>query len=197
MVKTIAVIDFAHCGTTMIAGICEILGVPMVAGDYHQMKWEDHEIILPAKDGDEQKLLETVAARNEKYPAWGFKFPGMLRVYPALADMLTDPVYIAIYKDLVSVTRRRFGTSNNRLYKKMLNTARQMERSVRSIAASGLDIHLLSYCKFVYSPLNSVLHLVDLTGIVPSEERVNRAASYVSFNTEDPRASYPPVKGYL
>jgi hypothetical protein len=197
MVKTVAIIDFAHCGTTMMAGIYEILGVPMVADDYHQMKWEDHEIILPAKAGDDGLLAAVVASRNAQYDTWGFKFPGMLRVSPWLAPLLADPVYIAIYKDLVSVTRRRFGTSNRQLYRKMLNTAKQMQSSMQSIASSGLEVHLFSYCKAIVDPVGFVLSLASVAELEPQNECIDRAADYVQANRHGPRRSYPLVKDYL
>jgi hypothetical protein len=197
VVKTVAIIDFAHCGTTMMAGIYEILGVRMVADDYHQMKWEDHEIILPAKAGDALALLNVVNKRNTEHETWGFKFPGMLRVYPDLQHLLADPVYIAIYKDLVSVTRRRFGTSNRQLYRKMLNTAKQMQSSMQSIASSGLEVHLFSYCKAIVDPLGFVLSLASVAELEPQNECIDRAADYVQANRHGPRRSYPLVKDYL
>lgn len=199
MVKTVAIIDFAHCGTTMVAGIYEILGVPMVNKDYHQMKWEDHEIILPAKAGDEGRLSAVIASRNDQYAVWGFKFPGVLRVSPWLVPLLTDPVYIAIYKDLVSVTRRRFGTSNRQLYRKMLNTAKQMRSSMESIARSGLEVHLLSYYKAVMDPDRFVDQLVEIAELPVDNQRILRAANYISAEAypDNPRRPYPPVEEHL
>jgi len=195
MVKTVAIIDFAHCGTTMLAGICEILGVPMIGDNYDRKNWEDLDIIegLKGRDG----FAEVVRQRDEQYDMWGFKAPGALSYYPRFSQHLRNPVFLAIYKDLASVTYRRFGVSQNRLYVKMRNTARQMERSVDRICRSGLDVHMLSYCKAIIAPREFVLRIADIIGLGLSDEQIDTIISYIQPNSAHPRKRYQTVEGFL
>ena len=125
---TVAIIDFAHSGTTMLAGICHILGVPMVGADYKPHKMEDLEVARAIRD--EGRFARLVEQRNGQHEAWGFKMAGAWKFPNSLAH-LREPVYLAIYKDPVSVTARRFGLSTTA---KLANTLEQMKRN---FSASG------------------------------------------------------------
>ena len=102
---TVAIIDFAHCGTTMLAGVCETLGVPMVLGGDPNGKMEDQEVVRALDRGI---MAELAAKRDAEHPIWGFKVPGAWK-YGTLA-VLNDPVYLAIYKEPVAVNYLRFST---------------------------------------------------------------------------------------
>lgn len=190
--RTIAIVDFAHSGTTMVAGILEILGVPMVGKRYKAEKWEDQEIVEALQN--EAMFAELVAQRNAQHDVWGFKYPGAWKFAPLLKRYLRNPVYFAIYKDSVSVTWRRFGTFS---LTKLANTVQQLIKSVEGIQATGLPVHMLSYQKAVTDQLHFVTLLAQMVGLEPSLEQTERAADYIQPNTHGPRGHYPSVEEAL
>lgn len=196
MERTCAIIDFAHSGTTMLAGMLEIFGVPMVNERYQEWKLEDWEVIDAIKAGDDA-FATIVAERNERCGTWGFKWPGVWKFEPMISDHLRNPVYLAIYKDVVSVTRRRFGKSGRCWLKKVRNTARQIRKSVDGICATGLPVHTLSYHYAIIKPEKFVQQLVDATGLDVDQETFNKAVQYIQPNTQGPKRKYPKVDPWI
>ena len=194
---TIAIIDFAHCGTTMCAGIFEIFGIPMVNDRFQPIKREDWEIMEALQKGEEA-FAEVVRRRDAEHKMWGFKFPGAWKFASAMRAHLQDPVYLAIWKDPISVTRRRFGTSNRQWLRKCCNTCRQFKRSMNSIYASDLPVHTLSYHEAIVTPGQFVRHLAELAGTHPTAQQLDRATSYIQPSPGDGRrAPYPDVTQWL
>jgi len=196
-VTTVVIIDFAHSGTTMVAGICEILGVPMVIGPlhYHPMKQEDSDIIeVLYTQPDETAFAALVEERNAKYDSWGFKLPGAWKQAAWLKKYLRDPLYIVIYKDLVSVTRRRFGKSRSRWLRKIRNTARQQKASTDGIYKAKLNpLLILSYHRAVILPKLFVRKIATAIGFNGDDDLLDKAVEYIQPNLEGPRKWYPEV----
>ena len=188
---TVAIIDFAHSGTTMLAGLCHILGCPMVGDRYKSKKWEDLDVIEAIRD--EVRFAELVGRRNAQRHVWGFKMPGAWKFPNSLAH-LRDPVYLAIYKDPVSVTMRRFGKLG---LGKVGNTLEQMRLSTEGLASSGLPVHVMSYHWATQNPGAFVKHLVNVTGLTPDYEQVVRAAAFIQPNANRLRQPYPEVEPWI
>ena len=189
---TVAIIDFAHCGTTMVAGVCEILGVPMVNEDYHPVKREDWEVVEALREG---RFAELAEQRNE-HEHWGFKYPGAWIYADVLRENLRDPLYLTIWKDPASVTRRRFGRSDVRWLHKMINTCRSMAESLDGIKRSGLPVHTLSYYHATTDPVWFVRRMAEMIGIQPSTEQLVRAREYIQPATWV-RNTYPEVEPWI
>ena len=183
MRTTIAILDLAHHGTTMLAGCYEILGVPMVGLGLQAKRMEDPLIIRALQD--EHAFATVVAARSHR--AWGFKYPGAWLYADLLGKYLVDPLYLAIYKDPVSVTWRR---ANGVSYKVLMNTIKQMKESVAGIHRSGLPCHWLSYYRAITDPDTFVGHLVEIAGLDADAEQMKQAIDYIQ-----PSAGYRGVEG--
>lgn len=191
MPSTVAIIDLAHCGTTMLAGVCEILGVPMVGARYKERKWEDQDVIAAIRD--RTAFAQLVARRDAAHERWGFKFAGAWLFADSLV-VLRDPVYLAIYKDPVSVTARRF---NAVTISKLANTLRQMRDSVHGINDAGLDVRWLSYHQAVVTPAAFVVEVAHAIDIPPTPAQVDRAVAFIRPNRGGPLAPYPEVAKWL
>jgi hypothetical protein len=196
MGRTIAIIDFAHCGTTMLAGVLELLGVPMVVdADFDQMRGEDPEIIRTLQT-DEEAFRAEVEKRNAKYESWGFKWPGRREYWPLFQECLREPVFLTIWKDPVSVTRRRFGKSNARLLGKLRNTARQMQSAIDTAYKLQMPMTMFSYCKAVQTPGAFIKTVAGLAGVEWTWDQVARIGQYIQPNVAGPRAPYASMREY-
>jgi hypothetical protein len=189
--RTVAIVDFAHSGTTMLAGVLEILGIPMVGPRYRPLKWEDLDVIESLRD--EQRFALLVAQRHKEHAIWGFKYPGAWKFAPLLERYLDDPVYLAIFKEPVSVTGRRF---NAVTLNKLGNTLEQMRLAAEGMRATGWPIHLLSYHRATVAPLAFVTELMQVTGIRTTPGRVDAAVRFIQPNPEGGRRPYPAVEGW-
>ena len=192
MAKTVAIIGVAHHGTTMVAGIYELLGVPMVGARRKERKWEDLEVVAALRD--EERFAAAVAERDAAHEVWGFKSPGAWLVAPWLGQHLRDPLYLAILKDPVSVTYRRFGAVTPH---KVENTVEQMRRSVWGLRVSRLPVEWLSYQEAVLAPRRFVRHLAELAGLRPTAMQVDRAVDWIQPNVTGDRRPYPLVSEHL
>jgi len=192
--KTIAVIAFAHSGTTMLAGILEIFGVPMVGNNYLGMNWEDQDIIksLKGRDGKFAKLVER---RNRQHSTWGFKHPGAHNFLDQLDYSLRNPIYLSIWKDPMSVTQRRKGYVKEPFVPNMRETCLKMDRAMEHINDSGLNVRMLSYSQALARPRTFVERLASMTGIAVTGAKIDEAAKFIQPNrTNDWRSRYMQVK---
>jgi len=181
---TVVILDLAHCGTTMVAGVFQLLGVPMVGDQYDSTKWEDLEVIKALQD--ESAFAWLVANKPD---LWGFKYPGAWKFAPMLKAHLRDAVYFAIYKGPVSVTIRRFGSVNTT---KLRNTIQQMNASIDGIIASGLPVHCLSYEFAILAPRAFASRLANLAGLSVNKAQMDAVERYVQ-----PGAGYPSLESLL
>ena len=197
MGHTVVVIDLAHHGTTMLSGVLEMLGIPMVGDHFDKKRWEDLEI-REALDGGGDAFGAVVEKRNAAHDTWGFKRCGVWKQASFLDVRLRDPVYLAIYKDPISVTRRRFGTSNDRrLLGKVRSTIRQMHESINGICAAKIPVTMFSYHQALMLPGVFIRRVGATIGIEPTWEQVARIGQYIQPNVTGPRKPYPLVQEYL
>jgi len=189
--RSIVIVDFAHSGTTMLAGILERLGVPMVSGnDYLDHKWEDMDIISALQKGDDEFSIE-VEKRNLLHPIWGFKFPGAFKFSDRMSRILPNPTYLAIYKDPVSVSYRRFGFISTDRIK---DTMDRMQESILGIKESGLNVHFFAYQQACIDPDRFVLRVEDICK-TPSQYFQHRdAVDFITPGVFESRGKYPSVE---
>jgi len=192
-VKTVVVLDHAHCGTTMLAGMLEIAGVPMVGSNYKEEKWEDLDIVESLSSGNEKRFARIVKQRNDKYDIWGFKYAGAWRFMDLMVKHLRNPIFLAIYKDPVTVTMRRFG-NRHAFMGKVKNTLKQFIEGMNGMLATRQPVYALSYHKAVVAPEQFAQEVMDIVGI---EADVDKLARFIQPNRESPRARYPSVKRWV
>lgn len=194
MKKTVAIIDYAHAGTTMLAGMCQILGVPMVGRNYRPEKWEDLDIIEGLKLGS--RFDEVVQERNKQYDTWGFKALGAWRYRPRVEDRLRNPIFLAIYKDPVSVTMRRFGYPKTCVGRKIVATLKSYIESVDGVRNVGDNVHFFSYSKAVTAPVEFTRRLANTIETEPSKDAMEEAAGFIQPNVAWQNRHYPYLENY-
>ena len=172
---TVAVVDMAHCGTTMLAGVLERLGVPMLAGGDRGVNLEDAAVAHALR---KRSWFEALV-RERSGRTWGFKHPGAWR-YASWFECLESPVYLAIYKDAVSVSRRHVHTMEYiRPDHYVQYTASRILRSLNGIQSSGLPVCYLSYLDAVRDPYAFVVQVVELCGLGVTERQLHEAAKFI------------------
>ena len=176
--KTIAIIAFPNCGTTMLAGIMECFGIPMTGENRWEGNWEDKDIVWGLRDGYFDK---TVAERNAQYDIWGFKAPYAFDFLEKTKVGLRNPVYLAIWKDPYSVAQRRF--DNTDIVETMQTTLNLMSMSVRKMEESEIDVHMLSYQRALSNPSEFINKMLGIVDIEVTKEQIARANEFIVPNT--------------
>jgi len=184
--KTIVVCDLSHCGTTMLTGIIQILGVSMVEDGYVGHSREDNEIRNAAKAyrkrGDTDSLKEVIDRKNKEKDVWGFKLINLWAT-DIIFEHLRNPIYLLILKDPVSVTKRRLSRCDRG---RLSNT---LKRMIRAVKLTPIDTHFISYLDAIVAPREFVCNIAEIIGIEPTEEQIDRAIKFIQ-----PRIGYPLVE---
>jgi hypothetical protein len=170
--KTVVILDMAHCGTTMLAGIVHRLGIPMMGENSLVDRVED----LDVRDALSSEATFRALCRERNGRSWGFKHPGAWRFAEWLRDYLEYPYYLAIYKDPVSVTWRASRQINGQC---LLYTMRRMNDSISGIQASGLPVFWLSYHEAVTEPVLFVRRVAAILGLDADADTVAAAAAFI------------------
>jgi hypothetical protein len=181
----------------MLAGVCHLLGVRMVFdSDFDSCHGEDPTIIRSLLESEEA-FAQLVSERNELEPSWGFKWPGRWENYPLYEKWLREPMYLSIWKDPVSVTRRRFGTSQHGWMRKLRNTARQMQGRINDAYRLQVPLMTFSYHKAIMAPGRFIREVGEAIGIEPTWQDVARIGQWIQPNLEGPKAKYPKLAEFL
>ncbi len=171
---TPVVLGMAHCGTTMLAECLQHLGVPMTLGG-DRGHCEDAGIAHALR---KQAWFEAeVATRSGR--TWGFKHPGAWR-FARYFECLEAPVYLAIYKDPVTVARRYpYQDATLTEPQHIHQTASRMMGSLAGMLSSGLPVRYLSYLDAVRDPYAFTVDLVKICGLGVTEKQVYAASSSI------------------
>jgi len=169
----VVILDLAHCGTSLLSGVVHRLGIPMVQTNYNTSPGR-------MEDGDVLKALsseETFAAlcAERRGMDWGFKHPGAWR-FEWMPRYLRAPIYLAIYKDPVTTTFRKFQEIDG---VSMLSTIERMRRSVMGIERRQLPCFYLSYYEAVCKPVVFTKRLAHILGVTVDEGQIAHAAAWI------------------
>lgn len=193
MVKTIAIIDQARNGTTMLTGIYHILGVPMWFKHPNRMTYEDLD--LTGSMTYPKEFAREVAKRNEKFDLWGFKQPGAWKYADIFKENLIDPLYLAIFKDPVSLTRRRYKGEVTPFH--LERTFELYQWSIDGIIKSELPVTFLGYLDAITQPERFVRRCAELAELEASEAAIRRAVDWITPNKGKATDDYPELKEWM
>ena len=98
--RTIVVYGVSRGGTSLVAGVCKGLGIPMNRrNEKNDPNHEDPEF----KFSDPDRLRERIRQRDASSDLWGFKWPDSLLNKDVLDRLLRNPHYIFVYRNIAAV----------------------------------------------------------------------------------------------
>lgn len=196
--RAIVVLGLPRGGTTLIAGLVQILGVEF--GDFCTDRGEDAEVLscismytgplAPAKlPIIRRRLSGIVRRRTDRWGVWGVKIPNMSFMMNAVAGVFPDPYYIAVTRNpmavAVTVERRKKVPFAEGLF----NASLRQAIMTRFLSRSDRPSLVISYEEAVQQPEKAVDALADFLGVTPSEAVRARAIAFI-----DPTAGYMPSR---
>lgn len=171
--RTIVVFGMPRGGTTMVAGVCQRCGIFM--GDSLPSNLEDQDFVGKPVE----HMISSIQRRNAAQSVWGWKFPRAATYLPRLAEHIRNPLYILVWRDLLSVATR--GIKNTGEMNKSLRIAHKIQtQNLDFITSTDAPILHVSYEKSVRHPVKLAEDIQAFTG-------VNRR-----LDTEDIRAFTQP-----
>lgn len=103
--KTVIVIGTGRGGTSMVAGVLNALGVFM--GDLACAPvFEDRNLAGAYESKNTKLAMDIIQDYNTRFSTWGFKRPSALSYLPKLIKSTRNPVFVFIFKDILSIGNR-------------------------------------------------------------------------------------------
>tara|TARA_R110002073_G_scaffold158890_1_gene314171 strand:- start:1465 stop:2151 length:687 start_codon:yes stop_codon:yes gene_type:complete len=204
--RTYVIFGSPRGGTSMVAGICRIMGLNI--GEDLPANCEDPdfnlEILhrqqvetsghLPDALAKRKQQVETsvhlwnaIAERNQKLATWGWKYPRASHYLPDLISGLRNPHFVCIFRDMVSIAKRPIH-GKERNSEGALKMAHQLvSNNIKLITDSKVPTLVLSY---EHALMNRKEFCQDIAGFLGSEDS---EALVAAENYIEPSGGYQGV----
>jgi len=166
---TVLVLGTPRGGTSVVAGICHMLGVPMGL-DIDESNMEDREFrrTLVAND------LRTSAERyfrhlHRRHDLVGVKSPVVIDRLGEFFDVIPEPVLIVVSRD-VYATAQREAVSGNEFFSSLREVIRRKFAVLDFVEAASAPLLVVSYERLMQDPDHAVESIARfITGSVDPE----------------------------
>lgn len=103
--KTIVIVGVARGGTSIFSGALHKLGVFMGERSAPPV-FEDLVLSSALESWDLSEARRVVDRYNERHAVWGFKRPGATAYLRRLHELLREPIYLFVFRDIAALARR-------------------------------------------------------------------------------------------
>ena len=166
MFKTIIVLGNFRGGTSAVAGILRLLGIPM--GKRFDPANNHEDLDFQAKDVETINRL--IQERNKEFDVWGWKDPMTIQNIDKLKN-LRNPQFIVVFRDpyAKALSEQKY---NNWTIEQGLKQAREYNSLLIDFALTH-KCFLISYEKLLVYPEQEIKRLADFLGVDFKKEIVN------------------------
>jgi hypothetical protein len=180
----ILVIGPARSGTSMIAGTLHQLGLFM--GDSATSPvYEDTKLAELIESGELGGALEVMNDYTSRGPKWGWKRPSSVDRLHDIHRLFGAPVYVFVYKDLLSIGVRNSISMKSDPFSSMEMALNQYKACLDFISEVNPYALHVSYEKAVRNPENLVAALIRFCQIDPSPDQIESAIEFIKPNPEE------------
>jgi hypothetical protein len=179
---TVIVTGLARSGTSVVAGILNELGAPM-GESWARGVFEDAELDADFKYWPFEVPHHRIEARNAN-PIWGFKHPALYdRLRPEDIRHFRNPRLVVVTRDFAAVCAR-YLRDNPNLDEIIPETSEQHSRMIKFFQAADCPKMMVSYERFLASPLQLILPLAEFCGLKYNAAALTRALALVGDKTD-------------
>lgn len=176
--RTIAVGGQYRGGTSMVAGLLRILGVP-IGRNLEPGNNEDLEL----RNATDARLQEVVARRNAEYEVWGWKDPGLHRSLYHSFSVLRNPRFVIVLRDVFACAQAEKWKGVTKDVVTMLRRKHDEQTRILGfvdrILAARRPLLLVSYERTLVNPARCVEQLAQFVGIPLDPPTRRRAIEFV------------------
>lgn len=180
--RTVVVYGVSRGGTSLAAGVCKGLGVPMNRRDERQDP--NHED--PAfKFSDPDRLSEAIRKRNASSDVWGFKWPDALLNKDILEKLLRNPHYIFVYRNIAAVADSVVEKGRGQAPGAVHRATKYYALMDELLNKTDRPVLLLNYEAALEAPDKTIAQIAEFVGLPVSEkarEMIGSGDKYV-FST--------------
>lgn len=167
---TLLVSGLARSGTSMVARVLQLAGVPM-GTLMDDVVFEDNEIAKLLAEPDNQGLRQIIARRNGAHRIWGFKRPEIQTwLTTERFQLFRKPKVILTFRDPVAISRRNAVAEyieEQIAFRMAIDGTVELGKFIQRLPCPAL---LVSYEKVIVTPTNFVNGLLAFCGLTVSDE---------------------------
>lgn len=182
--RTYVVLGVSRGGTSAVAGLLNIFGVPMGRSGRAPL-FEDLRMNR-ALGRSLSEAYDIVEENNRDAAVWGFKGNAIpLTDLDTVASKLRNPVFVVIFRDLLAIANRAKLSADRDIAWVLEKQAEQYSQIVQFIAAQEYYAVLLSFEKLNAYPEEVVNRFGPMTGLELTGSRKHRALEFIRPAPED------------
>ncbi|MBZ9672569.1 sulfotransferase [Mesorhizobium sp. ES1-3] len=180
--RTLIVVGCGRGGTSLVAGVAAILGVPMGA-PHGSTNHEDVELVNLAQgrdlDGNPiglsaevhlEKLRSLIQARNRANDLWGWKDPSADMYLDAVSDVLRDPLVLFVNRDMAAIAQSEVNQMQGSIEQAYDMALQRFGRYWGLLQRLQWPTLLVSYERAVLDPEALLCEIADFVGLTPPTE---------------------------
>jgi hypothetical protein len=196
--RTLLVSGVARSGTSMLASVLLIAGVPM-GSTADGVVFEDVEVAQALEDEDRSRLRTLVRDRNAAHAVWGFKRPNLHR--HVLVQQLSEfraPVLLLTFRDPVAIARRNIVSNKSFVAESLRHAAADLSAMTDYVLRAGVPALLVSYEKAIAAPRRLVEAISEFVSLQPDERTAARmVAAVAADNPAYRQVARVQLKGFV
>ncbi len=179
---TVAIMGVPRGGTTMVAGVAQLLGLAIGEDLGHNLEDADFDR-KPVPH-----MIAAAAARDSQRQVWGWKFPSAAKYMGRLQPHLRNPRVVMVWRDPLTAASRKISAVSRLASRPALHTeavldglAFMVERQADNLAylrEAGCPVYLVSYEKALRRPEAFIRQLADFIGIAAPRGCVGHRRQY-------------------
>ncbi|OFC70106.1 hypothetical protein [Alteromonas confluentis] len=182
--RPIVVVGTARGGTSMVAGVLHHLGVFM--GDKAAPPvFEDTHLSSAFERTENDEITEIIRTYNTDNKKWGWKRPSSINYLEKVNDFFDKPLYIFIFKDVLSIAQRNSISMLTEITPTMKQSLNQYLKCVEFLESSKPDALLISYDKALGDPKALIDYIINFYDLSPSKAQVDSAINFVQPNPKE------------
>ncbi|RYG89407.1 MAG: hypothetical protein EON59_01555 [Alphaproteobacteria bacterium] len=121
----------ARGGTSLVAGICDAVGIPMGKGG---PRFENPYLQWAVLADRWDVVAELVKIIDAQEPLWGWKLPALHKNLHRVSGLLINPRYVFVLKDPVTVARRRADPGDAPHFARMIKRSALTQQAMADFA---------------------------------------------------------------
>ncbi|EDY81951.1 hypothetical protein VDG1235_1571 [Verrucomicrobiia bacterium DG1235] len=195
--KTIIVLGVGRGGTSLCSKALNELGV-FTGKDSRPPIFEDIPLSKALEAHNFEEATKLIEEYNQSYEVWAFKRPTTNDTIETLHNLLSNPIYIVIFRDILAIAQRNSLSMEAKPFPTMHSAISDYQKILAFIEKHTPSTLLLSYEKTLKNPEPFINKLLEFTGLkeTTSEEKRKNAINSIQPSPRDYLINTSAVKHY-
>ena len=182
-------------GTTMVAGVAQILGlelnptktfnledatISLVAQGRNPARGKESEELSLDSQQIKENLAATIAARNDSYAIWGWKDPSVEEYLPDIYSQLRNPHLIIVWRDPAAVATAMMAVNYLDTYEAFRVVLERYSRYLQLARELRCPTLMVSYERSRIDPDKLAVDMAEFLGMDLDDEKLGQIREFVA-----------------